>query len=907
MITAPVQHMAVRMIQHVAGGAPRLLDARATLPAMPGPVPDLHELPIAAVLDDLRRALETRGVAVLQAPPGAGKTTRIPLALLDESWLGGRKVVMLEPRRLAARAAAAYMARLLGERVGETVGHRMRLDTRIGPRTRIEVVTEGVLGRMLQDDPALDGVGIVIFDEFHERSLNADLGLALTLQTRALLRDDLRILVMSATLDGEPIAALLGNAPTITSAGRAFPVETRHLPRRADQRIEAHVASTIREVVDRDAGDVLVFLPGAAEIQRVASMLEASPLPAGVRVAPLHGTQPLEQQDLAIAASAPGSRKVVLATSIAESSLTIDGVRVVIDSGLMRVPKFSPRSGMTRLETLRVSRASADQRRGRAGRVGPGIAYRLWAIHEEGHLVPFGAPEILETDLAPLALALADAGITDPAALAWLDPPPAAAYASARELLAQLEAIDARGMITPHGRRMATLAMPPRLAHMILAAPPEHTDLACDVAALLGERDVLRGTDGPSDADLRLRLEALRATGRDARDTVHGMRIDRDALRRSRDQARHWRATLDALTRSGRGRASPPREPASASEGQIEQAGLLLALAYPDRIGQRRGDSAAGATTGTASAGTGRSQGGRFLLSNGRGAMLATPQALDNEPYIVVAELDDRRPDGRIFLAAPIAVDDIESHFSGAIRVEDVVAWEPAARAVVTRRRRRLGAIVLTDAPLRDADPAAIAAALLDGIRAEWPGAIPWSDAARRLRERMAFLRRQDSSWPDVSDEALGASPNTWLAPHLSGLRRLDDLQRLDLVEILMNLLDWKQRAALDELAPTHVVVPSGSRIPIDYGDPDAPIVAVRLQEMFGCTDTPRIARGRVPLTVHLLSPAHRPVQVTRDLAGFWRTTYFDVRKDLRGRYPKHHWPDDPLTAPPTNRAKRRT
>ena len=835
--------------------------------------PSPADLPIIAALPGLRAALAERRVAVLQAPPGAGKTTRVPLALLGEPWLEGRKIVMLEPRRLAARAAAAHMARLLDGRVGETVGHRVRLDTRVGPRTRIEVVTEGILTRMLQDDAALEEVGLVIFDEFHERSLHADLGLALVLQTRELLRDDLGVLVMSATLDGAAVAALLGDAPVVTSEGRAFPVETRWVARRTGQWIEAQVAGTIREALAREDGDVLVFLPGTAEIRRVQSMLEEGPLAPDVRVFALHGTMPLEQQDQAIAPSPPGWRKVVLATSIAETSLTIEGVRVVIDSGLMRVPRFSPRSGMTRLETVRVSRASADQRRGRAGRVAPGVAYRLWSEHEESHLVPHGAPEILEADLGPLALTLAEAGISDVGQLRWLDAPPAAALAQARELLAQLGALDPAGAITPHGRRMASLPMHPRLAHMILGAPRELGPLACDIAALLGERDVLRGEGGPPDADLRLRLEVMRA-GRGAdMDAVHGACIDRDALRRAREQSREWRTRL-------RARADVALE-------HSERSGVLLALAYPDRIAPRRGD--------------------RFVLRNGRGAVLASPQALSVEAFIVVAELDDQRPNSRIFLAAPIALEEIETMFASAIVRDEIIEWDAATRSIMARRREQLGALLLSDAPIRDADPERVAAALLEAIRTEGLAVLAWSDGAMRLRERMRFVATLEPGWPDVSDTGLLASMDRWLLPHLGGIRRLEDLRRVDLAECLRGLLDWRRRTRLDDLAPTHIEVPSGSRIAIDYADAGAPVLAVRLQEMFGCTETPRIADGRIPLTIHLLSPAHRPVQVTRDLAGFWRTTYFEVRKDLRGRYPKHHWPDDPLAAQPTNRAKRRS
>ena len=869
--------------------------------------PSLPILPIDAVLAELRAALAARRVAVLQAPPGAGKTTRVPLALLAEPWLRGAKIVMLEPRRLAARAAAAHMARLLGESVGETVGYRVRLDTRVGPRTRIEVVTEGVLGRMLQDDPGLDGVGLVIFDEFHERSLHADVGLALTLQTRELLREDLGVVVMSATLDSAPVAALLGEAPIVRSEGRAFPVTTRYIAGRPDQRIEALVATTVREAIANETGDVLVFLPGVAEIRRVTGLLESPALPRDTRVLALYGNLPLAEQDLAIAPSPPGRRKVVLATSIAETSLTIEGVRIVIDSGLMRVPRFSPRTGMTGLETLRVSRASADQRRGRAGRVAPGIAYRLWPEHENGHLVPHAAPEILEADLAPLALTLAEGGILDPSRLAWLDSPPPAAYSQARELLRQLDALYGDGSVTPHGKAMAELPMHPRLAHMILSAPRPLIPLACDIAALLGERDVLRHHDGPRDADMRLRLDVVRAGSRDGEGVIHGMSVDRDAVRRVREQSREWQRLLrrDAVDAGSAGSRRDPRADGAVPDG-TEHAGALLSLAYPDRIAQRRPADTARASQGASGAAGSNVSGGRFLLRNGRGAALTSAQALTAEQYVVIADLDDQRPESRIFLAAPVTLDDIEEQLAGEITTDDLVTWDEAAQSITARRRRRLGALVLADAPLRDVDPGRISAALLEAIRARGLAAFPWTDAARRLRERMAFMARHDSAWPDVSDGALTNSMDDWLAPHLSGLRRLDDLERLDLAGMLAAMLDWKQRSALDDLAPTHIVVPSGSRIPIDYSNPESPVLAVRLQEMFGCTDTPRIAGGRVALTVHLLSPAHRPVQVTRDLAGFWRTTYFDVRKDLRGRYPKHHWPDDPLTAPPTSRAKRR-
>ncbi|HEU4558946.1 MAG TPA: ATP-dependent helicase HrpB [Longimicrobium sp.] len=825
-------------------------------------------LPIEAVLPALAAALRAGTSAVLQAAPGAGKTTVVPLALLDQPWLEGRKIVMLEPRRLAARAAAHRMAQLLGERVGDTVGFRIRMETRVGPATRIEVVTEGVLTRMLQHDPALEGVGLVIFDEFHERSLHADLGLALTLQSRSVLRDDLRVLVMSATLDGGPIAVLLGAAEVITSEGRAFPVETRWLPRKPEGRMEAVAARAIRSALDSKEGDVLVFLPGAGEIRRVEEMLAADGLPLNTRVMPLFGNLPQPAQDEAIRSSPPGHRKVVLATSIAETSLTIEGVRVVVDSGLMRVPRFSPRTGMTRLETVTVSRASADQRRGRAGRLGPGICLRLWTEAEDAALQPFRPPEILEADLAPLALELASWGVADPSELQWLDPPPAAAFAQARELLAELGALDAAGAVTPHGRRMAALPLHPRLAHMLLRAKEMRLGAtACDLAALLAERDILRGEGRAPDADVRLRLAALR------RERGAGYSVDHAALHRVTAEAKDLRRHLGA----------------SALDADDDAAGVLLAFAYPDRIAQRRPGG-----------------GARYLLRNGRGAAFPEPQSLSEQPYLVAAELDDAGREGRILIAAPVELAEIERHFADQVATDESVAWDDAAGAVRARRVERLGALVLHEAPLADADPEQIAGALVDAVRREGIGSLPWSKAAAQLRERIGFLHTHDPSFPDVSDSALAEGMHQWLGPHLYGMRKMDEVRRIDLVPVLEGMLSWEQRRLLDDWAPTHSAVPSGSRIPVDYSDPAAPVLAVRLQEVFGWTETPRIAGGRVPLTLHLLSPAHRPVQVTRDLASFWRAGYFDVKKDLKGRYPKHYWPDDPLVAEATARAKPR-
>ena len=778
---------------------------------------------------------------------------------------------MLEPRRLAARAAARRLAESLGEDVGGTVGYRMRLDTRVGPATRLEVVTEGVLTRLLQHDPTLDGVGLVIFDEFHERSLHADLGLSLCLQTQRLLRPELRILVMSATLDVAPVARLLGDVPVITSEGREFPVVTHYLqtplPQRRDWRdLETPVVATIERALREAEGDVLVFLPGAAEIRRTEERLADHVDSARVTVAPLHGNLPGPAQDLAIAPSPPGRRKIVLATSIAETSLTIEGVRAVVDSGLARVPRFSPRTGMTRLETVRVNRGSAEQRRGRAGRLAPGLCYRLWTEIEQGQLIPRGTPEILEADLAPLALELAVAGIDDPLQLSWIDPPPDASLGQARELLRELEAIDDAGRITEHGRAIARLALHPRLAHMIIRSVPLAAGLtACGLAALLNERDVLRGEGAPPEIDLRTRLELVAGKIQDSR-------VDRGTLHRIRTEAAHLARQLGV----NRG------EDTSA-------AGLLTALAYPDRIAQRR-----------------RGARGRFLMRNGRGATVDAIDPLGDEEFLALAAVDDRMPESRIFLAAPLDRAALQEHFASQLIDERIVEWDVRTESVVAHRRTNLGAIVLADDPLRDVDPNEVAGALARALTAAGVDALPWSDGARHLRQRLAFLHHIDASWPDVSDAALTTSIDAWLAPRIIGMRRASDVARLDLGAALLDRLSWSQRAALDELAPTHYVAPSTSRLPIDYSEPATPVLAVRLQEMFGLADTPRIAGGRVPLTLQLLSPAQRPLQVTRDLAGFWKTSYFDVQREMKGRYPKHEWPEDPLAATPTARAKRR-
>ncbi len=840
----------------------------------------MSRLPIEDVLPEIQRTLATGPNALLTAPPGAGKTTRVPLALLEGPWLLGKKLLMLEPRRLAARAAAHRMAVTLNEPVGGTVGYRMRLDTKVGPKTRIEVVTEGILTRLLQQDPSLNEYGLVLFDEFHERSLQADTGLALCLETQRLFRPDLRLLVMSATLDCGPVSDLLGGAPVITCEGRMFPVETRYLDQPLSGHLDAAVTQLIRRSLAQDQGSLLVFLPGMAEIRRVERNLLDAALGRSVRIAPLHGDLPQAAQDLAIEPAAPGTRKVVLATSIAETSLTIDGVRVVIDAGRLRVPRFDPRSGLTRLETIRVTQDSAEQRRGRAGRLEPGVCYRLWTAGEQQSLAPRRPPEILDADLAPLVLELALWGTTNPDELSWLTPPPGGTVAQAKDLLLRLGALDATGHITPHGTKMAELPLHPRLAHMLLRAGPLHlARLACEVAALLSERDIFRSTAGWRNADLRLRLDVLHGQ----HDHAAGAMVDRGACQRVRQTADLWLTSLS--------RQSPRARAANA--GGLDQVGPLLALAYPDRIAQRQGGSDP-----------------RYLLTNGRGALFTNPDPLASEPYLVIADLDGATEWARIDLAAPISLPEIETLYTGEITQTEAVSWDAKTLAVRASRQRRLGALVLSEQALSKPDSSLITAALLQGVRQAGLDALAWTPELQQWRARVRFLTRLegvDSDWPDLSDATLLRTLDEWLGPYLTGITTLDRVKRLDLSTPLHALLNWDQQRRLERLAPTHLTVPSGSRLRIEYDTPDLPILAVRLQEMFGCKDTPRVADGKIPVMLHLLSPAKRPVQVTKNLASFWANAYQEVRKELRGRYPKHHWPEDPLTAPPTAKTKKRT
>ena len=841
----------------------------------------MNALPIDSVLPELRQALAARHEVVLEAPPGAGKTTRVPLALLDEPWLAGQSILMLEPRRLAARAAAERLAAELGEKVGETVGYRIRLDSKVGPNTRIEVVTEGILTRRLQDDPALDGVGLVIFDEFHERSLDADLALALTLNGRALLRDEpaLKVLVMSATLEGERLSALLDDAPVVRSEGRMFPVDIRWgRPWQAGEFIEPRVVQTVQQALADESGSLLVFLPGQAEIRRVAEQLgEALAGRPETLICPLHGELDLDAQRAAIEPAPAGKRKVVLATNIAETSLTIDGVRVVVDAGFARVPRFDPGSGMTRLDTQRISRASATQRAGRAGRLEPGACYRLWSEAQHEQLPAYGTAEILQADLAGLALQLVRWGVA-PQELAWLDLPPAAAYAQALDLLERLGALASRaggGSLTPHGQAMAEVPAHPRIAHLLLRGHALGLGaLACDLAALLSERDILRGND----ADLHHRIALLAGE-------QNAPRASRGAVQRVRQLSRQFKGYL----------RGPAREPVSDPD-HPRWLGGLLAFAYPDRIARQR-----------------RAGGGEYRLANGRAALFGEPDALMKEPWLVIADLGSRQGqrEERIYLAAALEPALFESILAEQVSVHDELDWDEREGVLRAERQRKVGELVLASEALPSLDEEARSRALLGLVRRKGLELLPWTPELRQWQARVGLLRRLDmegkgeSEWPDVSDAVLLDSLEDWLLPYLGKVSRLSHFANLELAGILHAVLPWPLPQRLDELAPRTLQVPSGSNIRLDYTE-FPPVLAVRLQELFGLADTPRIANGRVAVKLHLLSPAQRPVQVTQDLANFWRSTYAEVKKDLKGRYPKHYWPDDPLIAEPTARAKPR-
>ncbi|QSP95627.1 ATP-dependent helicase HrpB [Marinobacter salinisoli] len=825
-------------------------------------------LPIEQLLPDLTATLEQTTTALLQAPPGAGKTTRVPLALLDAPWRGGGKILMLEPRRLAARSAARFMACLLGEQPGQTVGYRTRLDTRVSAETRIEVVTEGILTRLIQNDPMLEPYAAVLFDEFHERSLQADLGLALVRESQHALREDLRVLVMSATLDTGPVARLLGDVPVLTSEGRAFPVDIHYRPLPRQARIVDQVVAVIHEALSDQAGSLLVFLPGAGEIRRVEQQLRGQ-LPADVVLAPLYGNLKAEEQDRAIAPAGPGSRKVVLATAIAETSLTIDGVRVVIDAGLQRRALFDPNSGMTRLVTGRVSKASAEQRKGRAGRTEPGVCYRLWSESEHFGLADFTPPEIQQADLAPLVLEMAQWGARSPDQVAWIDAPPAAHWQQAMELLQWLDLLDANGAITDHGKAARQLGIHPRLAHMVVHGRSAGLGtLAAELAALLEERDLM----GPgSGADIHQRVRLLRG------EPGHS-RVDPARLKAIRHAAKRLNPKNSAQPDS------------SERNGTDTDIGRLLALAYPDRIARRRPGSAP-----------------RYQLSNGRGALLAEDDPLAREEWLVAADLDGKAREATIYLAAPVQPVDLERVLAGHMQEGEEAGWDDQRGTVVARYVRRLGKLILSEKPLTRIDPELVQQGLLDAVRRKGLDSLPWTPQARQWVARVRLLAQCfPGQWPDTSDPALLNTLEHWLAPYLAGLKKWSDVANLNLPLALATLLDYAQQHQLDELAPTTLAIPTGQKVVLDYTPDSGPVLAAKLQAMFGLTETPRVAGGKVPVVIHLLSPAQRPLAVTSDLASFWRNAYPEVRKDMRGRYPKHPWPEDPLTAPAQQGTKKR-
>jgi ATP-dependent helicase HrpB len=822
-------------------------------------------LPIERVLPDLERAFAGDRNVVLTADPGAGKTTRVPIFLLSLPFMAGQRLIMLEPRRLAAQRAAAYMAQQLGEHTGESVGYRIRGDVSVGKATRIEVVTEGILTRMLQSTPDLPGAGLVIFDEFHERSIHADLGLALTLDVQRHLRNDLRILIMSATLDGSAVSDILGQAPVIRSEGKVFPVATHYLTRPAHGQTEALVVSTVMRVLGTDTGDLLVFLPGQREIRRVASQLEGAGLPSDVTVHMLFGDAPSGQQQAALSPASAGKRKVILSTSIAETSITIDGVRVVVDAGLSRIPRFDPRRGMSGLITSRVSKAGADQRRGRAGRQGPGVCYRLWTQEEDLLLSAFNPPEILSSDLAPLALELARWGDPDGRTLSFLDPPPPPHLSQARALLARLGALDREGKLTPHGKAMAGLPLHPRLAHMLIRGNELGLGaLACDLAALLEDRDPLRG-ERDVDIDLQLRLHFL----------YKEKSGDRSLRERIRIQAGRLRRLLSLEDR----------------ETAEDKSGILLALAYPERIGKRRGE-----------------EGRQYQLSGGTGAVLPPGSLLARERYLAIGDVEGTGNEVRVYLAAPVSEEELYEAFADELETEDEVVWDEKLESVVARRTTKLGSILLSESGLKPPN-VRIRSAMVGGILSLGLDALPWTQNALSLRIRSEWLRQHDlveTDWPDLSEQNLRETLDHWLGPYLEGMTRRAQLQQLDLGNILRGMFSFRQIQEMDRLAPTHLIVPTGSRIRVQYETGERPILSVRIQEMFGEHATPTVGGGRISVLLHLLSPASRPLAVTQDLHSFWKNVYPEVRKEMRGRYPKHYWPENPAEAKPTRKTGRK-
>ena len=838
-------------------------------------------LPIEEGLPDIRKALRTQKCAVVQAPPGAGKTTRVPLALLSEPWLGKKKIILLEPRRLAAITCAAHMASLLKEKVGETVGYQIRLDRKIGPRTRIEVVTEGIFTRKIQADPSLEEFGLVIFDEFHERNIHSDLGLALCLESFEILRNDLRILVMSATIDIQGVSELMNHAPMIVSKGKSFPVNTHYCPPvnklKRPVPIETACEAVLRQAILETHGDILVFLPGVGEIKTLLSRLKES-LDPGFSVLPLYGD--LSAKDQARVFDSPNldERKIVLSTSIAETSVTIDGITVVIDSGLMRVPRFSSGTGMTRLETIPVSKAAADQRRGRSGRTAPGICYRLWSEYEHGLLKPFTRPEISGVDLTALALELSAWGVNDPRQLKWLDQPEPVAYEQAKILLKNLGSLDEQGQLTSHGKKMAASGLHPRLSHMIIKGIEKgEGHLACRLAAFLNERDFLNFDRNENDPDIRLRLMLMEDESQKKKNSEKDFKLHRGIIKR----------ILESEKKIMRDFNIHPTRP------NLETTGALLAHAYPDRIAKKRnsGDHT-------------------FLTASGKGVYFTGTHSVSLHDYIVAVHLDGNPRNARIFLGVPFSREGLEEEFENQLKIEQTLFFDKKTSSVKAMEEIRFGAIVVDERPVMDMDQDKACDVLMKEIQKKGISFLPWSKKLLSLKDRATFLKKSGifQDFPDVSDETLHQEMAAWLKPFLFGILSFKELERMDLEAAFLSLLPWEMQKKIETHAPTHLVVPSGSTLPLAYrsehGILDSPVLLVRLQEMFGSKATPKIA-GRA-ITLHLLSPAGRPVQITKDLESFWKNTYSEVKKDLMGRYPKHFWPENPLDAAPTNRVKKR-
>lgn len=838
-------------------------------------------LPIQQHVPEVKKALETSRRAVVQAPPGAGKTTRIPLALLSEPWLGRKKIILLEPRRLAAISCAAHMADLLNEKVGQTIGYRIRLDTKVGAKTRIEVVTEGIFTREIQNDPSLEDVGLVIFDEFHERNIHSDLGLALCLETVEALRNDLRILVMSATMDAAAVSALLGNAPVILSKGKSFPVQTVYLsPSGRPSRIipfETACAAVVKQALAETCGDMLVFLPGVKEINIMARILEKNPGPK-IHVIPLYGN--LSTEDQARAFRPSSERKIVLATSIAETSITIEGIRVVVDAGLMRVPRFSPQTGMTRLETIPVSKASADQRRGRAGRTASGTCYRMWSEYDHGLLKAFTTPEILSIDLTGPALELAAWGVSDPGQLKWLDKPDKTSFEQAGHLLQALGALDGQGRITPHGKKMASAGLHPRLAHMVIKGDEKGQGLlACRIAALLNERDFIFFDQDRVDPDIRLRLELIESMIHKKKTGKNEFRINEGIIYRIMESEKKLLKDFK-ITRT---------------KPDIETAGGLLAHAYPDRIARKRDN-----------------QDNAFLMASGKGAFFAGISSVSLNEYIVAVHLDGSHQNAKIFLAAPYSRRQLDLDFGEGFKMIHTVAWDKKTLAVQARKEILFQSLVLEKSIVQDIDPDMACDILIKEIQQAGPGILPWTKKLISLKERAVFLKNTGRfpDLPDVSDKTLERNLAIWLKPFLTGIVSMKQLEKMNLEQSFLSLLTFQQQQIIEKNAPAHITVPSGSKKSLKYSSEnrllEAPVLEVRLQEMFGLCSTPKICSSTLPVVLHLLSPAGRLVQITKDLESFWKNAYKEVKKDLMGRYPKHFWPDNPLEAIPTNRAKKK-